>query len=275
MEIYQGVVLGILQGLTEFLPVSSSGHLALGRFFFGITEPGIFFEISVHMGTLLAVIVVFFDDIKSMLLSLLKHIKTFTSLKQLRDGASKDKDLRMIMLILLGSIPTAFIGLFLKSYVDVMFRSVGFVGCMLLITGTFLWMTRNFSKTGVDIIKTTPQKALIIGLCQGMAVMPGISRSGSTIAAGLFLGIDRETSARFSFLLSIPAIMGAELVSMKDFFAQNISLDMATVYGTLVSFIVGYAALIVLMKVVKKGRFHLFAPYCWILGIIAVGVSFF
>lgn len=274
MEIYQGIVLGILQGLTEFLPVSSSGHLVLGQFFFDVREPGIFFEISVHMGTLLAVIVVFFNDIKQMITAFFKYMALFPSIKKFQEMTRRDRDARMLLLIGIGSIPTALIGLFLKPYIDPMFGSVKFVGCMLLVTGTFLWFTRKVNKKGVDIMGVTPKHVLLIGFCQGLAVLPGISRSGATITAGLFSGLERETAARFSFLLSIPAITGAEIVSLKDFFEQNIVFDMSTFYGTLASFLIGYAALIGLMKVVRTGKLHIFAPYCWMLGLMVLGGSF-
>jgi len=274
MEIYQGIILGILQGLTEFLPVSSSGHLALGQSFFGITEPALFFDVSLHMGTLLAVVVVFFQDIRRMIMALLALVMQIFSGKEALETLKKDEDIRFIFLIILASIPTAFLGLGFKPYVHTLFSSVSFVGCMLLITGTFLWMTRNVSPKADGVMGFSVKKALWVGLCQGLAVLPGISRSGSTISVGLFLGIDRETAARFSFLLSIPAIVGAEILSIKDFMEQGSSIDMgATLWGTLISFVVGYAALILLLRILRKGRLHLFAPYCWALGTAAIIVG--
>lgn len=283
METYQAIILGILQGLTEFLPVSSSGHLALGQCFFGMTEPNLFFDVSLHMGTLFAVGVVFWKEIISILNALMSATKVvikgplgvMPSLRQIWHMP----DFRVAFFIGVGSLPTAVLGLFFKQYVDLLFRSIPFVGCMLLITGTFLWFTRKnihasspSSSMGHNrgIMAMGWRHALFIGTCQGLAVLPGISRSGATITAALFSGIDRETAARFSFLLSIPAIVGAELLSMKDFFSTGIELDSSIVYGTLISFVVGYLALIVLLRIVKNGKLYLFAPYCWVLGGIAV-----
>jgi len=271
MEIYQGIILGILQGLTEFLPVSSSGHLALAQSFFGITEPALFFDVSLHMGTLLAVVGVFFQDIKRMVMALLGLVKQIFSGKEALETLKKDENIRFVFLIIAASIPTALLGLAFKPYVHTLFLSVSFVGCMLLITGTFLWMTRHASPKGNGVMEFSVKQALWVGLCQGLAVLPGISRSGSTISAGLFFGVDRETAARFSFLLSIPAILGAGILSIKDFMEQGSSINVgATLCGTLIAFVVGYAALIFLLRIVRNGRLHLFAPYCWVLGTVAI-----
>lgn len=271
METYQAIVLGILQGLTEFLPVSSSGHLALGQYLFAIKEPALFFDVSLHVGTLLAVAVVFFKDIRSMVQALFELV--ISMLKS--DGNVKRKlqenpDIRLVLLIITGSIPTALLGLFIKQYIDLLFGSINFVGTMLLVTGTFLWLTKDVKKSESGIMEMGYKQAILIGLCQGMAVFPGISRSGATISAALFSGIGRETAARFSFLLSIPAILGAEVLSFRDFLSQGISFDFSVIYGTLVSFVVGYLALIILLRIVRKGRLHLFAPYCWIVGVMAI-----
>ncbi len=274
MEIYQGIILGILQGLTEFLPVSSSGHLALGQSFFGITEPTLFFDVSLHMGTLLAVMLVFYKDIKGMILALAALFKQLFSGQNTGTMIKDNEEIRFAVLIIAGSIPTAFLGLGFKPYVDTLFSSVSFVGCMLLITGTFLWMTRTVPSQGDGVMKFGVKRALLVGLCQGMAVIPGISRSGATISAALFSGIDRETAARFSFLLSIPAIVGAEILSLKDFIELGSVINVtATLCGTLISFVVGYGALVFLLRIVKKGRLHLFAPYCWGLGILAIVIG--
>ncbi|MCG8686430.1 MAG: undecaprenyl-diphosphate phosphatase [Desulfobacterales bacterium] len=262
MEIYQGIILGILQGLTEFLPVSSSGHLVLGQIYFGITESALAFDVSVHMGTLAAVLVVYFKDIKDILNSLFHYAAT-------RERSGHEANLNFAICIIVGSIPTALIGFGLKEFEHILFTSSFLVGCMLLLTGTLLWVSRKFYRVeggGSLSIK----HALIIGTVQGMAVIPGISRSGSTIAAGLFSGIDRDTAARFSFLLSIPAILGAQVISIKDALESGGLIDPVTIYGTIVSFIVGLVALKLLLKLVHTGKFHLFAPYCWLAGILAL-----
>jgi len=259
MEIYQGIILGILQGLTEFLPVSSSGHLVLGQLYFNITESGLAFDIAVHMGTLAAVVVVYLKEIRAILASVFLFIGGSR-------GETRDENLVMAGCILAGSMPTAIIGFTLKQFEDVLFTSSVLVGGMLLVTGTILWISRRFYRDTTKGGGLTLKSALIIGVVQGFAVIPGISRSGSTIAAGMFTGLDRAKAARFSFLLSIPAIAGAQVVSMKDALETGVLIDPATIYGTIVSFVVGLMALKLLIRLVHAGRFHLFAPYCWLAG---------
>lgn len=266
MELYQGIILGIIQGLTEFLPVSSSGHLVLGQIFFGITESQLPFDISVHMGTLLAVLVVYASDIRAILVSVFGFISKAVSLKPMAHLLKEDKNLQLAGLILIGSIPTAFIGLVIKQFEHILFASEVLVGFMLILTGTILWTSKNFyssknKKDGFSI-----KKALIIGVGQGLAVIPGISRSGTTIALGMFLGLDRHNAAKFSFLLSIPAILGAQILSIKDMINSGLVIDSITIYATIVSFITGLLALKLLLSLVHSGRFHLFAPYCWLIG---------
>jgi len=266
MEIYQGIILGILQGLTEFLPVSSSGHLVLGQIYFNITEYGLIFDTSVHMGTLAAVFVVYFKDILEILKSLVCFVRT-------RNPSGHEANLALAAAIIMGSIPTAIIGFMLKQFEDILFTSSLLVGAMLLVTGCLLWVSRRCHRIG-DGEYLTISRAVVIGIVQGLAVIPGISRSGATIATGLFIGLDRETAARFSFLLSIPAILGAQVISIKEMIESQGHIDPATICGTIVSFIVGLAALKLLLKLVKTGKFHLFAPYCWLAGILALFSNF-
>jgi len=262
MEIYQGVLLGILQGITEFLPVSSSGHLVLGQHFLKMTEPMLTFDISVHLGTLAAIVIVFFKDIKKISSSIFRPL-----------SPNSKPDIRLLLLILTGCIPTAFLGCIIKIWEDVIFSSILLVGSMLILTGIFLWQTKKWQTRKqvaqdreTKISNFTFKSALFIGVCQGIAVIPGISRSGATISAALFAGLDRKTAAKFSFLLSIPAVIGAELLQLAASMDQPIILTQATIWGTVSSFITGYIALVLLLKLVNKGKLYLFAPYCWTLG---------
>ena len=276
MEIYQGIILGILQGLTEFLPVSSSGHLVLGQNFFGITEPALAFDISVHMGTFAATVAVFRKEI----LSILKSLRDFASnpfCGKTDSGTGSggrigknDPNIKTALLIITGSIPTACIGYFLKQYEHMIFASVPLAGTMLLVTGTFLWLTRSLDQGGTTVEGFRHKTAFLVGICQGLAVIPGISRSGATISMAVFAGIERKTAARFSFLLSLPAIFGAQLLSLKDSIGTNAGFSEAALYGTVVSFITGYFALVLLLKIVNQGKFYMFAPYCWALGVLAL-----
>jgi undecaprenyl-diphosphatase len=270
MELHQGIILGIIQGLTEFLPVSSSGHLVLGQIFFGITQSQLAFDISVHMGTLLAVMVVYSKDIFAILVSLLHFISKLFSFKPSMYLFKEDKNLQMAGLIVIGSVPTALIGLILKQFEDVLFSSSVLVGFMLILTGTILWISRRYYSVENKENTFGIKQALLIGVIQGLAVIPGISRSGSTIAVGMFAGLDRHTAAKFSFLLSIPAIVGAQILSIKDIFHDGLVINAVTIYATIASFIVGLIALKLLLKLVHSGKFHLFAPYCWLAGALVL-----
>ncbi len=270
MEIYQGIILGIVQGLTEFLPVSSSGHLVLGQIYFNVTEFALLFDVSVHMGTLAAVVVVYFSDIKLILKSIFQFLAKAGARKPCTHLFSEDENLKFALLIIIGSVPTALIGFVLKNFEHVLFASDTLVGSMLILTGIILWFSRNYyhnekTKTVFDI-----KRAVGIGIVQGFAVVPGISRSGSTIAAGMYSGLDRHAAAKFSFLLSVPAILGAEVLSFKDVFKTGLIIDPATIYGGIVSFVVGLIALKLLLKLVHGGKFHLFAPYCWLVGALVL-----
>lgn len=271
MEIYQGIILGIVQGLTEFLPVSSSGHLVLGQTLFGFTESQLIFDISVHVGTLLAVFVVYFKDILAILSSAGSFVSKIFTGQATADLIKEDKHLKMAGMIIIGSIPTAVIGLLLKKVEHILFTSTLLVGFMLILTGTILWLSRRYYYVDDNQIpKYGVKEAGFIGIIQGLAVIPGISRSGSTIAAGMFMGLDRPTAAKFSFLLSIPAIVGAEILGVKEMIETGAKLDAVTMIATLVSFITGLIALKVLIRLVHSGRFHLFAPYCWFVGVVVL-----
>jgi len=148
----------------------------------------------------------------------------------------------------------------------VLFASTVLVGAMLMLTGTILWASRRYYTGEKNKKALGIKQGLLIGICQGLAVTPGISRSGTTIAAGMFLGLDRHTAAKFSFLLSIPAIVGAEILGILDMLKHGLAIDRVILYATLASFITGLVALKVLLKLVHSGRFHLFAPYCWLVG---------
>ena len=174
----------------------------------------------------------------------------------------------------MGSIPTAIIGLLFNEIAHTLYSSVLVVGCMLLITGTFLWLTHRMSAAPRNNQNITWLKALGVGTVQGLAVLPGISRSGATIATALFLGIDRTAAVRFSFLLSIPAIFGAALLALLDLEnAANMDAGVVGV-GMAIAAVTGYLALKWLVYMVQKGRLHHFAPYCWVVGILALGWHF-
>jgi len=275
MNTTEAILLGIIQGLTEFLPVSSSGHLVLFQQLFGLKEAELFFDVCVHLGTLVAVIVVFHREIQHIIAALLRLVSVARQNGKVLQQIESDPDLKMALLIVIGSIPTAVLGLMFHSIADTLFSSSFFTGLMLMVTGLILWLTRRAKpsnkRTGIEGF--SGKKAFIIGIVQGLAIIPGISRSGSTISIGLLLGIDRETAARYSFLLSIPAIVGAGVLSLKDGLSQTDPVIRLSLLGAAAAAIVGYGALKVLLSIVKKGHLYVFAPYCWLAGILAIVLS--
>lgn len=251
--------------MTEFLPVSSSGHLVLLQNIFGLHEPELLFDISLHVGTLAAVCVVFRQDIMAIGKGVIGLPAAHERPGGFRALYAERSDIRMAWLIVVSSIPTGILGLLFHRMADDIFGTVRIVGLMLIVTGSFLWFTRYRDRPGRHIGQMNTVDALLIGLVQGFAILPGISRSGATISMMLFLGMDRELAGRYSFLLSIPAILGA-LVLHIDWGVQTGMSTFSMISGTIIAGTVGYIALIVLLRIVKNGRLYLFSPYCWLLG---------
>ena len=272
MNVLEAILLGILQGLTEFLPVSSSGHLVLFQHLFGLKEAELFFDVCVHLGTLVAVIIVFRHEIIKIISVLLQLVAPGGQKEKFLQKMESEPELKMAVLIVIGSIPTAILGLLFASIADRLFSSTLIVGLMLMVTGLLLWFTRKAETHAIAASNghLTTAKAFVIGVVQGLAIIPGISRSGSTISTGLLLGVDRETAARYSFLLSIPAIVGAGLLSLKDGFSQTNPVIWTSLLGAVTAAIVGYGALKSLLHIVKKGHLYVFAPYCWLVGLLAI-----
>lgn len=273
MEIHYAALLGVIQGLTEFLPVSSSGHLVLFQNLFGLREPEIFFDVSIHVGTLIAICVFFFKDLREIAATLFSVSTWSVSEGGLWESLCEKREMRLLGLIFVGTMPTVLLGLLVRPVVEEVFSSVQIVGVMLFITGLLLWLTRRLKREGRDVSQFTIWDALCIGTIQGVAILPGISRSGATIAVGLFRGLDRETAARYSFLLSIPAILGAMTLELGGAMATEFPPVRAVLLGTFTAAVVGYAALKVLINIVKKGDLHVFAPYCWLLGVVIVIIT--
>lgn len=258
IDSFQALWLGVIQGLTEFLPVSSSGHLVLAQKLLGLQEPELLFDVSVHVGTLLAVVIYFWPDLWSMARGL------WARDQEGRQGR------RLLWLVVAGSVPTALLGLFLKDWFEAMFASTAAVGVALLITGGLLLATRWVPRGDRGLERTGTGRALLVGLAQGLAITPGISRSGSTISVGLMLGLERRLAAHFSFVLSVPAIMGALLLQLLHLDATRQVNLAPLLVGAAASAVTGYLALRFLLRVVQRGKLHLFAPYCLLLGIAAL-----
>jgi undecaprenyl-diphosphatase len=252
----------MVQGLTEFLPVSSSGHLVFFQSVFGVKEALVFFDVMLHLGTLLAVIVFFRDDITRVVMDLPKGF---------RRGTEVPGSTRLLLWIIVASIPTGLMGFLLKDWFESLFSQPKAVGIMLLITGLILWLTQYRKGERRTIERMRWVDAMLIGIAQGVAIIPGISRSGATISTGLFRGLDRELSGKFSFLLSIPAILGATLLEFRKI--ESPSEVWVYLAGTAVAFCVGLVALKVLMKIVRRGKLFNFAYYCWAVGILMMIVA--
>jgi len=264
IDTIEAAVLGAVQGLTEYLPVSSSGHLVIAQNLFGMKEPSLFFDIVLHMGTLAAVVWFYWKEVAEALSGMV------TGAKELRAGANwsdvneRVAGFRLVFLIVVGTIPTGLIGVLFKDDFESMFGSVRWVGVMLLVTASILFLTRYTSGGGRDIYRMKWWEAVIIGVAQGLAITPGISRSGSTISAALFMGIERETAARFSFLLSVPSIVGALILKFEPGGGAVPAASLLTGFAT--SLFVGYLCLSLLVALIRKGRFSWFSYYCFFAG---------
>lgn len=255
MELLYLILLSIVQGVTEWLPISSSGHLVLIQEYFKLNV-SLSFDIFLHLATLFVAFVFFRKDI-------LYILRAFRKLD------FKSEYGKLGLFVIIGSIPTAIIGLLFQEYVTQLFTNVLFVGCAFIFTGCLLFATRQ--RRGDK--ELDGKKSFIIGVFQGIALIPGVSRSGSTISAGLFLGVDRVKVARYSFLLMIPAVLGAFFLQLKDFVSYDISLSNLMI-SFFVTFVVGFFSLKFLLKIIKQGKFYYFAYYCWFVGLVVLLESF-
>ena len=252
------LLLGLVQGLTEFLPVSSSGHLVLFQQWLHVPGDEVLFDLVCHLGTLVPVVVFY----RKSLLDMLKA--PFVERGPLAERSST----RLILLLGLATVPTGLIGVFFKDSFEQLFDTPGVLAITFAITGTLLFASRYARQGTVDQTTMLYWQALALGVAQGMAITPGISRSGTTIAVALFLGLSREYAARFSFLMSIPAILGAFVLKARD--ADVAQLDGGILFvGALASLVAGYGALVLLVKLVNSGDFSKFSFYAWGMAIFA------
>ena len=261
MDIFEAVILGLVQGFTEYLPVSSSGHLAIGSAFFGVNgESNLTFTIAVHIATVLSTLVILWKEIAWLLKGMLK--------------LQMNNEMRYALNILISMIPIGIVGVFFKDWVEEVFgNGLLIVGCMLLLTAALLALS-YFYKPRVQR-ELTLKDAFIIGLAQACAVMPGLSRSGSTIATGLLLGVDKARLAQFSFLMVIPPILGEALLDGKKMVevAAAAGSDMslaALAAGFIAAFVSGCLACKWMISLVKKGKLVYFAIYCAVVGTMVV-----
>jgi undecaprenyl-diphosphatase len=273
LTIMKAAILGALQGATEFLPVSSSGHLVIVQSLLGIRLEGgglLAFDVCLHFGTLVAVLIVFWRDIVAILAS-------FFGRKFSADiGPVTVKQYRKLgYFIILGTIPAVIIGLSFEHFFEKLVSNPTPAAFMLLVTGTILWCTRFTSERSGGLAGLSWPKAILVGIAQAFAIIPGISRSGTTISTALYLGVDRATAARFSFLLAVPVIGGATILKLDELSLLSNDVLIATAIGTIVSAIVGFVCIKWLLAIIRRGHLSWFAYYCWAAGIATIVYSVF
>ncbi|WP_298024874.1 undecaprenyl-diphosphate phosphatase [uncultured Dysosmobacter sp.] len=270
LSLLSSILLGVIQGVTEFLPVSSSGHLAIAEHLLGMSgasEVPEFFDVLLHLGTLVAVFVAYWEDIRSMVVEFFLSIR---DVKRHTFHTPLPPPRRLILLIIVGTLPL-FVVLPVKDLVAGLGDNMYFVAGALLVTGCLLFASDRVKKGRKTEKSATMRDVLLVGIGQAVATCPGISRSGTTITAGCFVGFDRRFAVRYSFLMSIPAILGANILSLKDAMETVIWADVPVyLVGVAVSAVVGYACIRMLKMIADKGKFGFFAYYCWIVGVLTL-----
>lgn len=293
----EAIVLGIVQGATEFLPISSSGHLVLVPWLLNWPAPGLLFSTMVHWGTLVAVVAYFHDDLLALLQAWLASVRERSLNPGSSTDACADPQRRLAWLILIGGVPAGLAGLFFENFFETLFGRPAWAATFLLVTGLFLvfserWQRRHHSLPDGAIAPSTSGEAnpsarirsaaslslvgaLFIGLAQALAIAPGISRSGATIAAGLLVGLDRRESARFSFLLATPVIFGAGALQLLDLVNSSAASARAPtlILGFIVAGVTGYLAIRFLLNYLQHHALDVFAVYCWGVGVLGLVVN--
>lgn len=268
----KAIILGLVQGLAEFLPISSSGHLALLQYFFGIEGDSVLiFTVLLHIGTLVAVFIAYWHDIVELVKELVAVIKDLCTGKGLQ--VNKNETRRLGVMIIVATIPTAIIGLLFNDLFESFYTNLVAIGCGLLITGTLLFMAQRVKRSDKHVMEMNYRNAIFVGVMQGIAITPGISRSGSTLFGGLLTQLDREFAVKFAFLISIPSILGSVILEAPDAFAQG--MDPAIVgpiiAGVIVAALSGIFAIKAMIRVVTGRRLFGFSIYVWLVAATVLG----
>lgn len=273
MTYTEAIIMGIFQGFSEFLPISSSGHLAVLQNIFHIKEGNLFLAEMLHMGTLLSIFAVYFSEIKLMIVEFIKLIIKVVK----REKITVNRYQKFSILIIFATIPTVIIALIFKKYIDGLYKNLTFIAVSFIITGVLLMIAQKNYRETKNIKEMTPKDALIIGLMQGVAILPGISRSGLTIVAALFCGLKKNVATEFSFILSIPAVLGASILGFLDLVKgkEALGFSIPLVLGVTLSFIVGVVSIKILVKILNKGKLSVFSYYLWAVGIVVLAASLF
>lgn len=275
MTYLMSVILGFVQGVAEFLPISSSGHLTLLQYFFGMEEPDQLFNILLHFATLLAVCLVYFQDIVEMIVEFFRFLSDLFRRKTSMGNPPEAR--RLILLLIVATLPLLVV-LVVKDAIEALGDHPPFVSCALIVTGFILFVSDRMSRGYKTARNATLRDVLLVGVAQGLATVPGISRSGSTISAGMALGFDRKFAVRFSFLMSLPAVLGATILEVADVLGsgQGIPEGMLPKYllGMAVAAVVGYFSIQLVNLLASKGKFGAFSYYCWLAGVVSLAAYF-
>lgn len=273
MSYLMSVILGFVQGVAEFLPISSSGHLSLFQSWFGMEEPDNLFNVLLHFATLVAVCVVYWRDIVDMIREFFLGVGALVSSK--KEGGPVPPARRLILMIILATLPLVVV-LPVEDKVEALGGSTLYVGIALLLTGVILFVSDRLSRGKKTERTMTVKDALLVGCAQAIAVIPGLSRSGCSIAAGMAVGFDRTFAVRFSFLLSLPAVVGATLLKVIDVAQEGFDTSLLPIYlvGMVVAGVVGYFSIRLVNLLAQKNKFGRFAYYCWAIGLVAIVTNF-
>lgn len=288
MSILEAIIMGLVQGLAEFLPISSSGHLAIFKQILHIeVETGILFDVLLHLGTLIAIFVAFWKDIRMLIYEgfciigdFFKNVfyavyNLFADKKHKREYVkiAATPYRRFVLLVIVSTIPTGIIGILLQDAIEKAAAGILVPGIMLLITGVLLWVADHVKSGTLNEETVSYPKALLLGVAQGVATLPGLSRSGTTITAGLLSGFERNFAVRYSFIMSIPAVLGAALLELKDFEPSMMASSelLAYIVGMAIAAVVGYISIKTMLVLVRGKKFKYFSFYCLFVGVIAIG----
>ena len=273
MTYWNAALLGLVQGLAEFLPISSSGHLAVLQNFLAIgdMENHMLFDVLLHLGTLIAVFAAYWPDIVDMIREF------FLGVKDIAKGTTPTPvppNRRMILLLIIGTLPL-FVIVPIKDYIEGLSANTIVVGCALLVTGVMLFFSDRHNRGKKTAGSVPLRDVLVIGVAQAFATIPGLSRSGTTVSVGCFLGLDRRFALRYSFLMSIPAVLGANILNLKDIMATGVDMTLIPAYisGVATAAVLGYLSIRLLKFVTEKGKFGAFSYYCWTVGALTIIAS--
>jgi undecaprenyl-diphosphatase len=267
------ILLGLIQGLTEFFPVSSSGHLVIAKYFLKLNLPGAAFEAFLHFGTIVAVIVLFRKDIKELVISFFDSIYKLSRGENILNIFKNNSSSKFAWYLAISTIPAAIFGYTFSSYFEILFSKPIIAAFMLTITGALLWFgNKKFVGGSKNVLEITCKDAIIIGIAQAFAIFPGISRSGLTVIAGLSRNLDREFAAKYSFILSVPIILGASIFKMREISSLNIDLSILILSG-LMAAISSYGAMKIFVALLKNRKIYFFSYYLWIISGLTIWIS--